>query len=765
MTRPAGPDRNRAQGRHARPPEPARGPRRAGGVALLLAACLSALAGCSSGSSTAALEPHPFLLLRGNDLAALRARATRPPWRELADRALTYAEQETFDPFAPEFEAKTRLTDLCGALALAWILDPRPAFADKLRATLASWPDFYVASAPSGEGVAVRWRQAAMLSTILALDVMRDALEPAELTAAEDMLGGMVAQWWALRAQDGTTSTPGITVVWALYARDRALTAAAKSLYLERLFGALTPSGVYDSGTGYAWVRLAGDRLGKYAPVDVLVASGEEPDLYADPRLRGLIEWMFAGAYTPLRRNTTFGDTDPSRPLEGLLGYTQPYSAWKYSAQAGRNAAWLVRDVEPRPILANYVLMDESILAPAAPVSGLWGDTASFWEDAAASASLMGALWSPRSKSSHSHADVNAVHLYAYGKNVLRNSGYCGSGVGIDATFDWEWVHSTAASSNTLTIDGVDHVDKLGGGILEGLTARGFDYAAASSGPALPNGAHTRSLVLVHGTPALPGYFVLFDEVAATLPGSEVRIALHPDSNALATISARTQYEATIGPLGSQVFATLFLGTEPARASILDGGLCAFDGNEFVGKCLESAYPSDGSGKENVVTLIVPHDAGHAEPGLERLTLPGSFTGARVLLAPGVDDVVLESSGTTLAVLGPESFRARALHFRRAQAALPHYFARLGRSFDDGSPQRVGFESDAEVSLFVRGTEAWITARTGATVVFHDPLLVGDSFDTPAGTVLSAAPGRIEIALLPGTHALDLASGAVLGRP
>lgn len=741
-------------------------PRRVRWALPVLSAALATLPGCSGASGGAGVgsEAHPLLMLHGDDLPDLRARAARSPWRELAERALTYAEQETFDPFAPEFDAKTRLTDLCGALALAWILDPRPAFVDKLRTTLARWPDFYLASAPSGDGLQVRWRQAAMVSTILALDVMRDALAPAELAAIEEMLGGMVAEWWTLRAQDGTTSTPGVTVVWALYAQDRALTAAAKSLYLARLFGALTPSGVYDSGTGYAWVRQAGDRISKYAPVDVLVASGEEPGLYSDPRLVGLIEWMFAGAYTPLRRNTTFGDTDPSRELEGLLGYTQPYCAWRYSARAGRNAAWLVRDVEPRPILANYVLMDESILTPEAPESGLFGDTATFWEDAASSDSLMGALWSPRAESSHSHADVNAVHLFAYGRNVLRNSGYCGSGVGIDGTFDWEWVNSTAASSNTLTIAGRDHAEKVGGGIQEGLTARGFDYAAAASGPALSNGTHTRSLVLVHGAPALPGYFVLFDEVAAAPSGAEVRIALHPDSDALATVVARTRYEATIGPVGDEVFATLFLGTEPASASVLDGGLCAFDGNEFVGKYLEAGYPSDGSGRRNAVTLVVPHDAAHPEPDLERLDLPGSFSGARVRLAGGVTDLALESSGTALAVPGPESFRARALHVRRTAASATHYFARRGRSFDDGSPQQVGFESDVDVSLFVRGTQAWVTSPAGATVLFHEPALTGATFVTPAGTVLGAAPGRIEIALLPGTQAFDLASGALLGR-
>jgi hypothetical protein len=94
--------------------------------------------------------------------------------------------------------------------------------------------------------------------------------------------------------------------------------------------------------------------------------------------------------------------------------------------------------------------------------------------------------------------------------------------------------------------------------------------------------------------------------------------------------------------------------------------------------------------------------------------------------------------------------------------ALTQYFVRRGRSFDDGVAQRTGFDSDAEVSVFVRDTAVHITSAAGATLVFFEPLLTGTVFTTPAGTVLDAGPGFVTIDLLPGAHAFDLATGATL---
>ncbi|HEX6884612.1 MAG TPA: heparinase II/III family protein [Planctomycetota bacterium] len=653
------------------------------------------------------------------------------------------------------------MTDLCGALALAYVIDPRPELVDKLRETLAHWPTFYRASASSGSATAVRWRQSAMIQSIIALDVMHDALAPADLASLEAMLDPMILQWWTNIAQDGTESTPGVVTVWALYKGDAQLTAAASDMYLDRLFGALAPSGVYDAGSGYAWVRQGGDRISKYAPVDILQFTGTDTTLYSDPRLRTLHEWMYSGSFTPRRTNLTFGDTDPSRRIEAQLGYMQPYRANRFSAQAARNAAWVVRDVSPKPLLSNFVLWSEPVATPQPPASTVWKDCATFWEEGASTDSLMGALWNPRSASSHSHRDVNAVHLYAYGENVLRNSGYCGSGEGIDLNFDWSWVNDTAASSNTVTIDSREHDEKFGAGILEGLTASRFDYAAGASGRALDNGSHVRSLLMVHGEPGRPGYFVLLDEVDADDARAEVNVSLHPDSERYTTLAPRREYEWSIQHFGNvDVALTVFLGTKPTSAEVLDGGLCAFDGKEYVGKYLRSTYLTDDAGRENVVTLAVPHAAGAPRPSLTRIVV-GDSSGAHVGFSGGVDDFVLESKGIDPVVVGSSFFLGKAIHCRKIGSATEQYFVRAGRGFDDGGTLRVGFDSDASVTLFVRHREAHVTS-SGATVTFFDPALTGNRFSSPVGVARSAGPGFVEVALNPGVHAFDLHTGAVL---
>jgi hypothetical protein len=469
---------------------------------------------------------------------------------------------------------------------------------------------------------------------------------------------------------------------------------------------------------------------------------------------------MYRGALTPRRTNLTFGDSDPSRPIEALLGYGQPYGAYRFSANAGRNAAWVVRDVLPRPLLSTYVLLDDSILAPQPPRSFVWADTAAFWEAGGSEDSLMGALWCPRTAGSHSHPDVNAVHLYAYGENVLRNSGYCGSDVGVDSTFDRDWIFDTTAANNTVTLAGAEHDQKFGAGVQQSLLAPRFDYAAARAGPALHDGEHVRSLLMLHGEPGLPGYFVLFDEVETAAAGTPVEVNLHPDSDVVATIAAGAEYEWTIRHFGpDDVQLSVFLATRPASAELLDGGLCAFDGNEYVGRYLRSTHFADALGRRNVVTLLVPHDARRAKPTLTRIPGTTRYSGALVSHPSGVHDFVLESDGTAPVAFGSTYFHGRAIHARLVGGMPRQYFVRQGRGYDDGGAQRRGFDSDAEVSLFVRGTAAYVTSA-GATVVFHDPALTGHVYTTSAGTVLSAGPGFVEVELLPGKRAFDLATGA-----
>src|SRR5205814_1837919 len=98
----------------------------------------------------------------------------------------------------------------------------------------------------------------------------------------------------------------------------------------------------------------------------------------------------------------------------------------------------------------------------------------------------------------------------------------------------------------------------------EGLLAPELDYACSDAGAALEIATHRRSLLLVHGQPGLPGYFVLVDELATDAPGAPVNVNLHPDSAVVATLAPATEYDWTVNQFGpDDVNVALFLATPP----------------------------------------------------------------------------------------------------------------------------------------------------------------------------------------------------------
>ena len=244
---------------------------------------------------------HPRLLVRRQDYPLHRANAAKDPWATVAADAIEFAETEVFVASEDEFLMRSQMIDLCEALALAHVLDPRPEFVTKLLETLEHWDHYYLGSPPPGEGVLVRWRQSAMVSSILAFDVLYDDIDPETRELLVRRFDEMILRWWNLLAQDGTSSTPGVVAIWALFKGDLALAKETGALYLERVYNNLTPSGVFDAGPGYAWVRQGSDRISKYVPLDVLEHTGLYPDLFRDGALRTLHEWMYGGSFTPRR--------------------------------------------------------------------------------------------------------------------------------------------------------------------------------------------------------------------------------------------------------------------------------------------------------------------------------------------------------------------------------------------------------------------------------------------------------------------------------
>ena len=133
--------------------------------------------------------------------------------------------------------------------------------------------------------------------------------------------------------------------------------------------------------------------------------------------------------------------------------------------------------------------------------------------------SLAGVLWNINTKNeSHCHRDANSINIVGFGDHILRNSGYDGWNEPDDST--WKWIHSTAASSNTISLGNYNHADFRGDGITEGITGYNLEYASGNSGPSIKNGSHIRNLLFVKPEESVPGNFVLFDEVSV---GANIR--------------------------------------------------------------------------------------------------------------------------------------------------------------------------------------------------------------------------------------------------
>jgi len=184
-------------------------------------------------------------------------------------------------------------------------------------------------------------------------------------------------------------------------------------------------------------------------------------------------------------------------------------------------------------------------------------------------------MWGATANDGHGHKEVNAINLCAFGEHVIRNSGYTGAGRGA-LGYDYNYINNTSVSGNTVLINNTDHTLKYGAGIVEGFTSNKFDYARGDSGSALPNGKHYRNLVFIHPQDNKNGYWLLYDETIANIPGDSVNVALHPNSNDTnPVITPNKEYKWKIGPfrdnLAQNVYITIFLGTSPNSVSIKDG--------------------------------------------------------------------------------------------------------------------------------------------------------------------------------------------------
>lgn len=651
---------------------------------------------------------RPFVLVSPDELDELRARANRSPWREMKEQALADAEKLSIWNDDGEFELGNRFTgfrDVISANALAWILDPehKAGHLEKLYKEMSAGLvelDKYTGDPYGDAGWLGNTAVANVLfNAIIALDIVRDELAPERVKALEEKIEPMqagISNW---------PPSPGsVQRIWDIY-RGKPV----DQLTPPEISAYGTKDGVFTAGTGYGFARLStSNREHKHLYMDVFARHGHKRGFYEDEQLSNIYEFLYGYVLDPMGHVVPFGDSTEERP-KGANMSTAVYRASRFSKKATEYLAWQLKQHAPEALenppgrLLPYVLAKDSLKdynARLAP-SRIFPDGGAFFvEGREATDALYGVLWNPSQEDGHSHKEINAVAMTAYGEVLLRNAGYSGWGRG-GAGLSWTDINNSAKTANTVLIDGQDHSSKSGGTIIRGFTADGFDFATGFDGGAMPGGNHYRNLAFVDSSDNTSGYWILFDQIVEAKEGAEVNVILRPFSDSINVEAEGREYGFAIDKhtrTENDVHGSIFLGTSPGKVMIAETGMAGWTGN-FRTDFINSVYAIGRNGTRNIVTVIFPYDNKRPKAEMFRMEADG-YSGASIVQG-GVSDLALESSLEEMQVIGDLKFQAKLL-WRRVEAGLTtSFFAQGARHFDDASSARIGFEADRDVTIYV----------------------------------------------------------------
>ena len=707
---------------------------------------------------TCLLAAHPFLIVTEANYPELQSRASTQPWTDMKGEAISDAGSITFNTGSDYVTQSGQMDDIASTCALAYILDPtnRSTYVTKFYNTaMTAWPSYLRPGLLDNDFQRCVIPGIAYFNSVLALDIMHDDFTAGQLSDLETEFQ-LVANWYESHSPSWQLNLYACRGIWALYADDRTKIDDAKDDYRNELFVEQTSAdGVALMGPGYAGVRLSQERESKGNFLDVLTFTGED-DYYNDSTAINLMEWLYGYGVTPFRQYYTFGDSAPNRNYHQKGASV--FRAHRFSDKAGRYAAWNNNNIAPWGRLLHYVLMDQQLLTPERAPSRIFPDGGAwFVESGADTRALSVVLFNPMDSESHSHKDVSAIHMAAYGEHVIRNSGYAGWGL---PSGYWTYVHDQAYSNSTVFINNSDHAQKYGSGIVEGFTAPelGLGYACSDSGPAISNGSHYRSLLFIHPNDidGTNGYSVLFDEFDADTSSNLAGTRLHPNADNMTTITSNTEYQSQINQVtfsGHTVYISIFLGTAPTAVAVNTGVLAHMADQDFNGKYLFSEYDTDGSGVVNVATVLFPHDSTHAKATMTRISGTG-YTGASIVQG-GITDIALESAGTGIITYSGVSFQGLATWYRDDSGLVSSYFVREGSSFDDGVSPQVGFGSVSDVSIYMNEIKGRIVSP-GTNVTFYYPGIGGVLLNDSPLSVISSGSDWVQVNIPAGTHEVEL---------
>ena len=669
---------------------------------------------------------HPFLIVTKDQFSELRSKSDQEPWKSMKSDAIERSRKGSASkPYDLQYYV--------GAAALAYILDEDNAqvHANRVRdAIINQYSKLDFEEGNSWGGVVPPMGSAFV--AILALDIVYDALSIDDIMACEEVISGQIFK--ISRKGSWVTVRLGTHGTWDIYKGDRS---TPDDDYYDKTMFQITEDGVSPVTNHYAWERVGGgnSRVSKSGYMDVLEFTGIDKRYYNNERLQKFQRWLFGSSVNCAKEMAIFGDMLPTQGISNDMLHRRVVN---FDMEAAGYAAWFH---DGRPAYGNiisYIIPNQELPTPVVPQSKLYTNGGAFFrENADDPKGLHAVLYNIMSQDEwHTHQEVNGLALSGYGNRLLVNGGRLGEPT------------RAASLNNTLTINGDDHVRRVGGGLAEGFTADLLDYACGFSGDAMSNASHYRNLILVHGESNINPYFVIFDEVDAST-GDLIKNYLHPaNESSISTVLDKAEYEARIDHEytvpGTRI--SVFYGTPPDEVNIEKVPSAVPD--RYPGypdhNRLESVYSTDAEGDLNLVTLLIPYDGSHSKPSISRIEA-ADYSGCSIDHGSGIQDILLESGGGQELMHDPTVFNGIMLAARNEDSANQFYFVKQGTKFEHGI---TGFESDGPISIYSRGNYGVILSQ-GVTVTLKNQGIENVVF-TPTVTVVDSGTNFIQVQLPSG---------------
>ena len=671
---------------------------------------------------------HPFLIVTKDMYNGLKEKADVEPWKSMKNDAIFRAN----NPLSSNHYGS--LQKYVGAVALAYILDDtkREIYANKVRDVILNrFSALDIQESSSWSKVVPNL--GAFFSAILALDIVYDSLSLEDIIKCEDLISERIFR--VKRTGSWKTARYGTHGTWDIYKGDRT---TKDDTYYYALINQITPDGVSPVTNTYAWSRVGGgdSRVSKSGYMDVLEFTGIDKRYYSNERIQKFMRWQFGSSINPAKELAIFGDMLPTESVGNSMLYRRVVN---FDYEAAGYASWFLDGIEAIGHILTYIVPKEKLPPPVLPSSKIYENGGAFFRDPDdTNYGLQGVLYNITSQNEwHTHNEVNGLSLSGLGNRLLVNGGRLGAPT------------RAAKLNNTLTINGENHNSFTGGGIIDGFTSEGIDYARGDDRDAIRFTSHYRDLILVHTTPSTPGYFIVNDKIEVSNNSDIVKIYFHPSSEKEVNITeAKREYTAPIDhkPSIPLTKVTFYYLTPPNDVNI-EKSISAVQ-DRYPGypehNRLESVYNlEDESLKKSISTLIFPNSNLVSKPNFEKI-LSDKFYGVKFSTNSSTDYII----SPKMKSVEVDTFLASGdfIWCRKKSDNVYSFFVESGTSFKQNG---FGFESDSPVTIYVKDSQGVIISK-GAKLKLNGSNLSSASFDSSV-KVISQSESHIEVELGSGT--------------